>query len=161
MFRLPSLNGSGDSMRIPHSRSAGREFGVSMTPMIDVVFLLLIFFVCTASFQIAEAMLPSPLSWMGTTAVQLPPEMTEVPLERVLVEISEDEETTQISINDQACPTLQRLSELLLALAAIDRTLPVILDIAGETRLAVAIDVYDRCRLVGFDSIQFAATIEP
>ena len=132
-----------------------------MTPMIDVVFLLLIFFVCTASFQIAEAMLPSPLSRMGATAVELLPEMTDIPLERVLVEISRAGEASQISINGQACPTLQRLSELLSALAAIDRTLPVILDIAGETRLAVAIDVYDRCRLAGFDQIQFAATIDP
>ena len=106
-------------------------------------------------------MLPSPLSLMGTTAVDLPPELTEVQLERVLVEIHEQEGAAQISINGQDCPTLQRLSELLFALAAIDRSLPVILDIAGETRLAVAIDVYDRCRLAGFDRIQFAATIEP
>mgnify|MGYP001380259885 CR=1 FL=1 len=30
-----------------------------LTPMIDVVFLLLIFFICTASFQIVEQTLPS------------------------------------------------------------------------------------------------------
>jgi len=50
---------------------------------------------------------------------------------------------------------------LLRALASIDRTLPVILDIAGETPLAAAIGVYDRCRLAGFQRIQFAASIEP
>ncbi len=65
-------------MKIPHSLAGRREFSVSMTPMIDVVFLLLIFFVCKASFQIAEAVLPSPLATGGTTAVELPPELTVV-----------------------------------------------------------------------------------
>ena len=34
----------------------------AMTPMIDVVFLLLVFFVWTASFQIVEQILPSEMS---------------------------------------------------------------------------------------------------
>ena len=148
-------------MKIPHSLAGRREFSVSMTPMIDVVFLLLIFFVCTASFQIAEAVLPSPLATGGTTAVQLPPELTEVPLDRLLIEVSQEGRSTRLAINGQDCPTPARLSELLRALASIDRTLPVILDIAGETPLAAAIDVYDRCRLASFQRIQFAASIEP
>ncbi|MFV2070278.1 MAG: ExbD/TolR family protein, partial [Pirellulales bacterium] len=39
-----------------------------MTPMIDVVFLLLIFFVCTASFQVAEEMVPVHLPAAGIAA---------------------------------------------------------------------------------------------
>ena len=148
-------------MKIPHSLAGRREFSVSMTPMIDVVFLLLIFFVCTASFQIAEAVLPSPLATGGTAAVQLPPELTEVLLDRLLIEVSQEGGITRLAINGQACATPGRLSELLRALASIDRTLPVILDIAGETPLAAAIGVYDRCRLAGFQRIQFAASIEP
>ncbi len=148
-------------MKIPHSLAGQREFSVSMTPMIDVVFLLLIFFVCTASFQIAEAVLPSPLATGGTTAVELPPELTEVLLDRLLIEVSQEGSRTRLAINGQDCATLARLSELLRALASIDRTLPVILDIAGETPLAAAIGVYDRCRLAGFQRIQFAASIEP
>ncbi len=148
-------------MKIPHSMTGQREFSARMTPMIDVVFLLLIFFVCTASFQIAEAVLPSPLALSGTTTVELPPELTEVLLERVLIEVSQESGVTRLAINGQPCATPARLSELLRALASIDRTLPVILDIAGETPLAAAIGVYDRCRLAGFQRIQFAASIEP
>ena len=148
-------------MRIPHSSSMNRDLGVTMTPMIDVVFLLLIFFVCTSSFQIAEAVLPSPLAIGGTTAVELPPELTEVLLDRLLIEVSQEGRSTRLAINGHNCPTPARLSELLRALASIDRTLPVILDIAGETPLAAAIDVYDRCRLASFQRIQFAASIEP
>lgn len=38
------------------------DMEIKMTPMIDVVFLLLVFFVWTASFQIVEQVLPSHLS---------------------------------------------------------------------------------------------------
>ncbi|MEA1952290.1 MAG: biopolymer transporter ExbD, partial [Planctomycetota bacterium] len=46
-------------MRRPSYHREGRErLDVKMTPMIDVIFLLLIFFVCTASFQMLEEVLP-------------------------------------------------------------------------------------------------------
>jgi len=144
-------------MRIPHSSTLQRDFSVSMTPMIDVVFLLLIFFVCTASFQIPEAILPSPLKLPGTTSANVPPEPPEPELERVLIAVSQRDNEIELTVNGQNCPTLTRLSELLAALADVDTELPILLDIAGETPLGTAIDVYDRCRLAGFRRIQFVA----
>ena len=126
----------------------------TMTPMIDVVFLLLIFFVCTASFQIAEAMLPSPIS-SGAAELFLP-EIEESYLEHVLVELIQREERTELLVNGRECPSLQQLSELLRAIAAIDSAIPVILDVDGATPLGFVIDVYDRSRLSGFTKIQFA-----
>ena len=47
----------------PLVRRAGDiDIDKAMTPMIDVVFLLLVFFVWTASFQIIEHVLPSKRS---------------------------------------------------------------------------------------------------
>ena len=43
-------------------RASAVDMDSAMTPMIDVVFLLLIFFVWTASFQIVEQILPSEIS---------------------------------------------------------------------------------------------------
>ena len=40
---------------------------VKMTPMIDVVFLLLVFFVWTASFQVVENIVPTGISEEITT----------------------------------------------------------------------------------------------
>lgn len=134
-----------------------RDFSVSMTPMIDVVFLLLIFFVCTASFQIAESILPSPLSLPGSTTSDLPPELIQPELDRVLIAVSQRGERVLLTVNSHPCPSMTRLSELLAALAGVDASLPVLLDIADETRLGTAIDVYDRCRLASFQRIQFVA----
>ena len=51
-------------MKIP--RSHHEQNDVAMTPMIDVVFLLMIFFVCTASFEIVEEILKrSPEALLG------------------------------------------------------------------------------------------------
>ncbi len=43
-------------------RGGDTDLDSAMTPMIDVVFLLLVFFVWTASFQIVEYILPSDMS---------------------------------------------------------------------------------------------------
>ena len=145
-------------MHIPHSSTLQRPFSVSMTPMIDVVFLLLIFFVCTASFQIPEAILPSPLTLPGATAADSTPK-PEPDLERLLIAVSQLDDEIQLTLNGQQVPTFARLSELLTALAGVDTELPVLLDIAGETPLGMVIDVYDRCRLVGFRRIQFVAEV--
>jgi biopolymer transport protein ExbD len=47
-------------MRIPQ-RTAGSDLGVNMTPMIDVVFLLIIFFLLSNHLARREARLPLPL----------------------------------------------------------------------------------------------------
>ncbi len=130
-----------------------------MTPMIDVVFLLLIFFVCTASFQIPEEILPSPLRLPGATEIDLAQELTEPELKRILIAIAERSGKIALTINGQSCPTLTRMSEILVALASVDTELPMLLDIDDDTPLGTAIDVYDRCRLAGFRRIHFVVEV--
>jgi biopolymer transport protein ExbD len=48
--------------RMSTYRQQRRDLDVKMTPMIDVVFLLLVFFLWTASFRITEQVLPSHVS---------------------------------------------------------------------------------------------------
>lgn len=129
-----------------------------MTPMIDVVFLLLIFFVCTASFQISEPILISPL----TTGVAAAAEVSAEPeLERVLIAVIQHNSEVILTVNNQLCASPAQLSKLLAALAQIDHTLPIILDIADEVSVGTAIDIYDRCRLASFQKIQFAIEAMP
>ncbi len=155
-------------MQLPATHASQREFEVSMTPMIDVVFLLLIFFICTASFQLPESILPSNLQLPGTSTEPLPLELDPLELERIVVRITSSgtpagasltpaaSAPTHYTLNDQPCPSLSRLGTLLRKLAEIDATLPVVLDIAGDITLGNVIDTYDACRLAGFKQIQFA-----
>ena len=144
-------------MRLPSAHADRRRPDVIMTPMIDVVFLLLIFFVCTASFQIAEEMLPTNLTAFGATAPTdvLPPELD---LDRVVVKLRLHAQQPTWLVNDRPLDSLSRVAQLLREVAEIDPAVPVILDCEGQVPLGQVIDVYDLCRQVGFDKIQFAAS---
>ena len=160
-------------MQLPPAHTSRHALEVSMTPMIDVVFLLLIFFVCTASFQMPESILPSNLQLPGTSNEPAPLDLDKVELERIVVRITgsrngisasralDGPSQIRYTLNDQPCESLTQLGELLRRLARIDASLPVVLDIAGEVPLGSAIDVYDACRLARFEQIQFATTVDP
>ena len=140
-------------MHVPQSYSRREQLDVKMTPMIDVVFLLLIFFVCTASFQVAEALLPTDLALgRGPQTNE-----TEPDLEHIVVRGAVTNARTIWTINSRECDSLAQVRELLQKTAAIDATLPVILDVANAVPLGDMIEVYDAARLVGFDRIHFAA----
>jgi len=132
-----------------------------MTPMIDVVFLLLIFFLCTASFQIAEDLLPTNLLASGGSSDEVEVE-PDPHLERVVVELHSPGPDGMIAwvVNDEPYTSLAQVRAVLQAVARIDPSLPVILDVEGAVALGHVIDVYDLCRLVGFDKIQFAASVD-
>ena len=127
-----------------------------MTPMIDVVFLLLIFFICTASFQIVEELLPTNLLVQGTTVEDASVE--ELPLEQIIVRGTRNGAATVWQVNEGIAVPREQLTPLLLSLADIDRTLPVVLDVGGNVPLGEMIDVYDACRSVGLEQVQFAAS---
>jgi biopolymer transport protein ExbD len=146
-------------MRVPHSHLDRQSLDVPMTPMIDVVFQLLIFFICTASFQMVEQLLPTSLAAAsrGSSATR---DQLEPQLEQIVVRGDREETRTRWTVNDRPCESLAEVERVLRAVAEIDRSLPVILDVAPDVPLGDMIDVYDRCRIVGFEKIQFAAAIK-
>lgn len=147
-------------MRVRKPRQADRRIDVKMTPMIDIVFLLLIFFLCTASFQIVEKVLPTPLSTSGSAEVlpEMDPDLVE--LEEVIVRLQWDNGRPSWVINNRAYESLADVRQTLAALAQLQADLPVILDVAGQAPLGTVVDLYDICRLVGFEKVQFAASIK-
>ena len=141
--------------------AAGRDAAsLSMTPMIDVVFLLLTFFVCTANFQPLEFLLPGQLPPPAEGASSVPLELATEMLERIVVSVDGDADRIVLRVNDRPCSGLVQLRELLTALAAIDAELPVVIDPAPTAPLGFAIDACDVSRLAGFANVQFAANIQ-
>ena len=127
-----------------------------MTPMIDVVFLLLIFFVCTASFQAIEWILPSSLLLSGTSSVDVPVEPPE-DLEELVIAVRPSATGVEWQVNERLCRSLGELQGMLTAVAAIDNSLPAIIDCDDRVELGDAIATYDLARAVGFERVQFAA----
>ncbi|MFT5523110.1 MAG: biopolymer transport protein ExbD [Pirellulaceae bacterium] len=148
-------------MRKPSVFSSRRsELDIKMTPMIDVVFLLLVFFVWTASFQVIEHVLPSSVSAvMGTSPVDPNEPVPEIDdFDDVVVRLVSENGRVVWRVNDQPVADLAELKRQLQTIATIKRDAPVILHPDPDVSLGDVIDVYDLSRLVGFEKVQFAAS---
>ncbi len=129
-----------------------------MTPMIDVIFLLLIFFVCTASFAPPEQWLPTTFSLPGSVS-QAPPLESEVEeLGQVVVHLLPPGSQPRWKVNQRPCATFEQLVQTLVQLARIDARVPVVLDSAGDVPMGEVVRVYDAARAAGFGRVQFAAS---
>lgn len=133
---------------------------LQLTPMIDCVFLLMVYFIWSSSFNIAEEMLPSRLSvatsgGTGTTTTTPPPEAD---FEDVVVRVLWQRGRPAWTVNDSPVGSLLDLRGALAQISRIKRDAPVILHPDPEVPLGDVIDVYDLSRLVGFEKVQFAAS---
>jgi biopolymer transport protein ExbD len=143
-------------MRIPtlhHRENATGD--VAMTPMIDVVFLLLVFFVWTASFQTVELLLPSRLSaasGMGESS-EIPLEQLDV--EQVVIRVIGTANQLGWTVNDEPMSDINAVRQRLAAVASVRTDIPVIVDPDNLVQLGHVIDVYDAAMQEGFENIQF------
>lgn len=147
-------------MRIPShylQSDRDRDHGV-MTPMIDVVLQLLIFFVIASTGHVAESLLPTQLPANGAIAAPVPRTERASWADEVFVKLSRnDAERTVADLNGMPYEDLQKLTGVLRELADVSQDNPIILDIEDAVPLGDAIQVYDACRSAGFESISFAA----
>lgn len=133
----------------------------NMTPMIDVIFNLLIFFVCTVSFQPPELLLPSNVSISGSGATPVPQPEEIRDLEDVVIKVQAAADgQVNWQINDRPYASLAEVRGVLQAIVELQANLPVIIDAQAEVPLGSVIDLYDLCRLTGFEKVQFAANLQ-
>ncbi len=136
-----------------------RDLDVKMTPMIDVVFLLLVFFIWTASFRISEQILPSSVSSAtGTQPAETDTPPPEEDFDEVVIRVLWAEDAPQWRVNGTPVASIDEVRRTLAALAAIKADAPVIVHPDPEVPLGHVIDIYDITRLEGFQKVQFAAS---
>lgn len=150
-------------MRIPShfsNRSDGHDS--KMTPMIDVVFLLLVFFVWTASFQEIEYVLPAELTpSAGTTSEPVNPAPEQQDFDPVVIIVQMRNGQPSWLVNDAPASSIERVRQTLATVAQLQQEIPVIVDPHEDVPLGHVIDVYDAARLVGCSKVQFAAPEKP
>lgn len=147
-------------MKLPQRhRDGGSPVELNMTPMIDVVFQLLIFFICTANFQVVEQDLLANRSAPASAgaAVDFDPSLAE--LEEVVVRVGSRDGRLTWAVGDRPCADLREVELVLRQLVTIRADLDVIVDVDGDVPLGGAVDVYDLCLVVGLarDKVRFAA----
>jgi biopolymer transport protein ExbD len=150
-------------MRVPSNFRQRRPIELQLTPMIDCVFLLMIYFLWSSSFAIAEMSLPSKLSAAlgGGSAPRInepPPPEADFP--NVVVRILWNGRASVWTVNDSPVGSIDELRQRLASIARIKSDAPIILDPASDAPLGEVIEVFDLSRMIGFQKIQFAASAD-
>ncbi len=128
----------------------------AMTPMIDVVFLLLVFFVWTASFQTIEQILPSALSSQigNQSSTSTPPPIKD--FEDIVITVSFKNQKPAWALNQQPINRIDEIQRRLAAIASVNSAAPVILHPQPNVPLEYVIQTYDAAKLSGFTKVAFA-----
>lgn len=136
---------------------------VAMTSMIDVVFLLLIFFAVTGGSGVREYLLPTKLSASGGVASSVAAEAPDALAVDIWLKLTLAPETgkTVVDMNGTTYQDLAALKNQLRALAELGPENPVVLDVASAVPLGDLVDIYDTCQSAGFQTVSFAAHSPP
>ena len=144
-------------MRRPNIFARESQIDSTMTPMIDVVFLLLIFFVWTASFQVIEYLLPSKLSSQtGTNSASMTEPIPDEDFEKLVIRITWDTGQPQYAMNNVALTSLPDLMNRLTVVSQIKTDAPIIIHPDSSVPIGAVIEVYDAAKNVGFEKVSFA-----
>jgi biopolymer transport protein ExbD len=132
-----------------------------MTPMIDVVFLLLVFFLTTASFQRIEKLLPSAVSsssdsTLGESQSQ-PPTPPQEDIHDCVIKIKANGDRIEYQWNGLAVESLERIDDRLKAILKVRADVPIIVDPEDTIRAGDALEVYDLAKRAGATALYMVA----
>ena len=142
-----------EPIRFATGRGGREEQELDMTPMVDVTFLLLIFFMITASFAQQKA-LETP-----------PPDPTQQAAQnRTLEELEQDDdyivirvdETSVVWVEDHEAPTRQELLSLLRRRRSDGGPTRILVTFHEKARHDAVVMVFDTARAAGFEDIRKA-----
>jgi biopolymer transport protein ExbD len=148
-------------MRVPTaSKGPVCDFDRTVTPMVDVVFQLLVFFVLASGGRVAEQSLSTVLSAGNVSAAQSLASPKRAVDHWIHVSRDAAKQRSVFELGGRKVDDLSALSAPLRELGAAGADSRVILDVAGDVPLGDVIFVYDTCRAAKLHSINFAATPE-
>jgi biopolymer transport protein ExbD len=126
-----------------------------MTPLIDVIFLLLVFFLATSSFQIVEQILPSAVSKTqpATGSLDAPQDPSDDVLEQVIIKLEQQGGRTVARMNGATLPTFEELKSRLEAIHLSGADAPVVIDPNDEIGAADVVRAYDWARAAGLSRV--------
>ena len=132
-------------------KSAERRLAVSMTPLIDVVFLLMIFFLMTINFENPEEVLVNRLPQLGAqNSEDLSKDWETVELR---LEITRDNGQLRLHLQERV---LDSYEELLSYLEQLPDDIQIVIDAANDVPYKHIIGVYNSCLKANKQDIVFS-----
>ncbi len=139
------------------------KFENNMTPMIDVIFQLLIFFMCSTKFRVLEGKLSSYLPKdKGLNAARIvDPVLEEI---RILLSYDDDAGATTIRVGEQVLANEQDMIRVVGGFyeeyRSLGRKAPVIVDAQPDVPFRDVVFVLNTCQKAKIDGVEFAAPPE-
>lgn len=130
-------------MRFRHNDESGEQANVDMTPLIDVVFILLIFFILSASFQ-----------QQNQIKVERPNSQVTDSISNVSITVSVDEQG-QIWFDNQPVE-VELLTSRVKQKAAQASNVSVVIDVDKSVDSGRLIQVVDKVRIAGVNNVAVA-----
>ncbi len=132
-----------------------------MAPMIDIIFLLLVFFLATSSFRLPEKLLPSGVSQITnpTGKIDKPPEISDDRTNQIIIKASNVGGLTTWALNNVRPLTLAQLRSRLDGLSKLQRDVPVIIDPEGPVPIGDVVSAYDAAREFGLTRVHLATHV--
>lgn len=151
-------------MKLPHRRpSAANSLG--MMPMIDVVFLLLIYFLWTTSFDPPPFELPGSIATPPPSAAMSAGQSTAAAdveaFDELIVRLTTTGNQITATLNDQSIGDPASLTDRVRQIVDLGINPPIIIDPDGEVVMSDVIAFYDAARLGGGDRVLFAVEDGP
>ncbi|MFM8264381.1 MAG: biopolymer transporter ExbD [Pirellula sp.] len=149
-------------MKTNYSNPRGRtSLDSMMTPMIDVVFLLLVFFLTTASFQRLEKLLPSSVSAKSDTTLgesqDTPPSPPQEDIHDCVIKLKNQGDQIEYQWNGLVVASLQEIQERLAAILKVRADIPIIVDPEDTIMAGDALRVYDTAKRAGATAVYMVA----
>ncbi len=145
---------------VGRSGRSRKPIELMMTPMIDVIFLLLVFFLTTSSFQVLEQLLPSSVSQSNATAAGSTTESPIVPnqdaIDQVVVKLKRLGGRSVAALHGSDLTDYSQLRERLRAISQVRADVPVIIDPSGDVPVKDVVLAYDWARQVGLSRVYLA-----
>ena len=121
-------------------KSSGQRLGVSMTPLIDVVFLLMVFFLMTINFEKPEEVLVNRLPQLGTQASEDPSQDWETV--KLKLKMSRTDGRLRLHLQERV---LDSHEDLLGYLEQLPDDIMIVINAADDVPFKHIIGVYNSC----------------
>ncbi len=139
-----------------HLERAATEFeDMDMTPMVDVTFLLLIFFMITASFSLNKTLQFPPPEPDEKGAQQTVQRLEDFEADSIIVEIDEN---NRIYVDDEPVTDPSRLAEILTDKGRTEQKFELLINADARSLHETVVKVVDAANEAGMQKIRLATT---
>ena len=134
----------------------GLDTSFALTPIIDVIFLLQIFFICTAHWEDVERRLATEIQNTSAAGSNADNQDQLSDLEPIMIEIVDEENKQTFRLNGEKIDDFSTLEKRLIALGQRVPELPVTIKTSPKTAFATFVQLHDACSVARFESITLA-----